>query len=356
MRLEPSRARASSGSREPAPVSLTAAAVNIGGKYGRRLLARTRTGSRSLSKLWRKMSAHTRALATWSTQLIAPVLLPPYRCPGCAGWRTRRRLAECEGVIAQPLHRRRVFATGCPRCGLLFATPRPTGSQMRSWYSETGEWASTHAGFDRRRTRTPGEQHSGGRCRRGGRHPDAAARRRPRARLRLRQRTMARHHGRVRLGDVRHRPRPQDGLHPAHRARCHPGSRAVPLRDRQPRPGARHEPRLAAEGSCSRDAARRLDLLFGPGSGSAAGARRLALRAQRPRAPGGVLRRLPDDDAGPRGLRTRAGGSPAARGRALGQAPPDGGATERTGGVGAGPAGGGDPRPGRLPDRRRHRR
>ena len=127
-------------------MSLTAAAVNIGGKYGRRLLARTRTGSRSLSKLWRKMSAHTRALATWSTQLIAPVLLPPYRCPGCAGWRTRRRLAECEGVIAQPLHRRRVFATGCPRCGLLFATPRPTGSQMRSWYSESGEWASTHAG------------------------------------------------------------------------------------------------------------------------------------------------------------------------------------------------------------------
>ena len=54
------------GSREPVPVSLTAAAVNIGGKYGRRLLARTRTGSRSLCKLWRKMSAHARALATWS--------------------------------------------------------------------------------------------------------------------------------------------------------------------------------------------------------------------------------------------------------------------------------------------------
>jgi len=129
-------------------MSLTAAAVNLGGKYGRRLTARARSTSRGVARWRRAVVERWRAFTRWSAYYAAPALLPPYRCPGCGAWSRKGRLAECEGVIGQPLHRRHVFAAGCPGCGLLFAAPRPSDSQLRSWYSVSGEWASTHAGSE----------------------------------------------------------------------------------------------------------------------------------------------------------------------------------------------------------------
>jgi len=50
------------------------------------------------------------------------------------------RLAPCLGVVSAPLHRQRVFASGCPRCGLLFCDSASTAAQLYRWYSESGEW------------------------------------------------------------------------------------------------------------------------------------------------------------------------------------------------------------------------
>jgi len=40
--------------------------------------------------------------------------------------------------------RARVYATGCPRCGLLYARPQPSEAHTKDLYDEGGTWANTH--------------------------------------------------------------------------------------------------------------------------------------------------------------------------------------------------------------------
>jgi SAM-dependent methyltransferase len=109
-------------------LSIPVAAMNLAGKYCRRASRRLLYG-------------------------VGSLVFAPHRCPGCGGWRKRRRLAVCLGELSPSLLRRGIFATGCPRCGLLFASPRPSDDQLQRWYSESGSWATTHGADepDRRR-------------------------------------------------------------------------------------------------------------------------------------------------------------------------------------------------------------
>ena len=75
---------------------------------------------------------------------LGQVFLPPWRCPGCGGWKKARYLAPCAGVVDVSALRRSTSATGCPRCGLLYVTPFPPASDLRKLYSPGGGWATSH--------------------------------------------------------------------------------------------------------------------------------------------------------------------------------------------------------------------
>ena len=76
---------------------------------------------------------------------LGQALLPPWRCPGCGGWKKARHLAPCSGVVDASAHRQSASATGCPRCGLLYVTPFPPSSSLRKLYAEGGGWAEGHS-------------------------------------------------------------------------------------------------------------------------------------------------------------------------------------------------------------------
>lgn len=95
---------------------------------------------------WSPIRRAARDTARASAARLGSTLLPPWRCPGCGAWRQRRRLARCAGVVAASPLRQQIFASGCPRCGLIYAAPRPAARQLESLYAETGEWAASHPG------------------------------------------------------------------------------------------------------------------------------------------------------------------------------------------------------------------
>ncbi|MEQ1759488.1 MAG: class I SAM-dependent methyltransferase [Vicinamibacterales bacterium] len=47
-------------------------------------------------------------------------------------------------MITETAYRQLVFATGCPRCGLIYASPFPPSKRFQSLYSEDGKWARGH--------------------------------------------------------------------------------------------------------------------------------------------------------------------------------------------------------------------
>jgi SAM-dependent methyltransferase len=94
---------------------------------------------------WKPVRGFVRGATREAAAELGGVVLPPWRCPGCGSRRKRRRLARCGGVVGATLLRQRVYATGCPRCGLLYATPRPTDVRLETLYAEDGEWAASHS-------------------------------------------------------------------------------------------------------------------------------------------------------------------------------------------------------------------
>jgi SAM-dependent methyltransferase len=96
------------------------------------------------SKYRRQAARHAKRAGHGLFDAAGWLILPPYRCPGCSSLRLSRRLAVCGGATAASMTRGRVFATGCRRCGLLFASPRPSHQQLAAWYASDGEWASAH--------------------------------------------------------------------------------------------------------------------------------------------------------------------------------------------------------------------
>ncbi len=132
------------------------AGASVGRRMGKRLRVSFRSMDVGARHTSRRVSGHVSLVwhqgARWTGELI----LPPHRCPGCGGWRQRRHLAPCQGVVNQPSHRHAVFATGCPTCGLLYARPRPPASQLGAWYSASGAWAAQHAVDEAGRSRPIG--------------------------------------------------------------------------------------------------------------------------------------------------------------------------------------------------------
>jgi SAM-dependent methyltransferase len=92
----------------------------------------------------RRLIKVTRGPARRAAAEAGVALLPPWRCPACGEWRKRRRLARCGGVVAAPPHRQYAFATGCPRCGLLYVTPFPPADAFQRLYSAGGQWSVDH--------------------------------------------------------------------------------------------------------------------------------------------------------------------------------------------------------------------
>ena len=63
------------------------------------------------------------------------------QCPGCAS--TKIVLLDAFKIPRDPRGRRVAFLTGCRECGLLFANPLPTQTELERHYAHGGAWAVT---------------------------------------------------------------------------------------------------------------------------------------------------------------------------------------------------------------------